>query len=247
MIQIKNVSKDFDDVKALKDVNLNIKKGSIYGLIGSNGAGKTTLLKILAGIYKEDTGEISIENEKVFENEEIKLKTFFIPDSLYYFSQYTIRDMAHFYKSIYSTWNDERYEKLKNVFKIDINKRVNSLSKGMWDMKSKISFLNKGIFINDIKRFGWIGVVHTLVLFFFVPLQILMNYDSIKNFNGYNPITNIFHFRYEIHPILMVIVPTLTGIFLFLYIYSKKSVDLFHTLPVKRESLYNSHILKGKI
>lgn len=131
MINVKNISKSFENIDALKDVNINVEKGSIYGLVGSNGAGKTTLLKILAGIYKQDSGDVFINDEKVFENENIKLKTAFIPDELYFFSQYTIKNMAHFYESIYSSWNNERFEKLKKIFTIDVNKKINSLSKGM--------------------------------------------------------------------------------------------------------------------
>jgi ABC-2 type transport system ATP-binding protein len=131
MIKISSISKSFGDLEAVKSIDMNVEKGSIYGLVGSNGAGKTTLLKLLAGIYKQDKGEISINNEKVFENVDIKSKTIFIPDTLYFFSQYTINSMADFYKNIYTSWNNERYNKLKNVFNIDVNKKINSLSKGM--------------------------------------------------------------------------------------------------------------------
>ena len=131
MISVKNVSKSFGDVEALQKVNLNVNKGSIYGLVGSNGAGKTTLLKLLAGIYKQDSGEVQIAGENVFENIKIKSETVFIPDSLYFFSQYTIDNMANYYKNIYPNWNNERYEKLIKIFNIDVNKKINSLSKGM--------------------------------------------------------------------------------------------------------------------
>lgn len=131
MISVKNVSKSFGDLEALQKVNLSVNKGSIYGLVGSNGAGKTTLLKLLAGIYQQDSGEVKISGENVFENIKIKSETVFIPDSLYFFSQYTIDNMANYYKNIYETFNNERYEKLIKIFDIDVNKRINSLSKGM--------------------------------------------------------------------------------------------------------------------
>jgi ABC-2 type transport system ATP-binding protein len=131
MILVKNVSKSFGDLEALQKVNLAVNKGSIYGLVGSNGAGKTTLLKLLAGIYKQDSGEVKIADENVFENIKIKSETVFIPDSLYFFSQYTIDNMAIYYKNIYPNWNNERYKKLIQIFNIDVNKKINSLSKGM--------------------------------------------------------------------------------------------------------------------
>ncbi|MBC2580732.1 ABC transporter ATP-binding protein [Clostridium sp. DJ247] len=131
MIEAKNVSKVFEDLEALKNVNIHVNKGSIYGLVGSNGAGKTTLIKTLVGIYKQDEGSVHINGEAVFENVDIKLKMVFIPDALYFFSQYSIKDMAKFYKRIYPSWNDERYEKLKEAFNIEENKKIHRLSKGM--------------------------------------------------------------------------------------------------------------------
>ncbi|MBI6872029.1 ABC transporter ATP-binding protein [Clostridium aciditolerans] len=131
MIEAKNISKHFEDLDALKNVDIHVNKGSIYGLVGSNGAGKTTLIKTLVGVYKQDKGEVFIDGEEVFENTELKSRVIFIPDALYFFSQYSIKNMAKFYKRIYESWNNERYEKLKEAFNIDENKKVHRLSKGM--------------------------------------------------------------------------------------------------------------------
>ena len=65
MIEIKNVSKNFGGIKAVNDVSLEIKKGSITGLIGPNGAGKTTLFNIIAGFYKADSGSIALDSQDV--------------------------------------------------------------------------------------------------------------------------------------------------------------------------------------
>ena len=131
MIKVSNVSKSFEDLTALHNVSLNIRRGSLYGLVGSNGAGKTTMLKLLAGIYSQDEGEILIEEEKVFENNRVKGKIAFIADDLYFFSQYSVRAMARFYRDIYPTWSEERFQKLKEVFNIDLKKPISRLSKGM--------------------------------------------------------------------------------------------------------------------
>ena len=131
MINIKNIRKSFEDMEAVKNVSLHINKGSIYGLLGSNGAGKTTLLKILAGIYRQDSGEIQIDNQSVFENIGIKQKIIFLPDTLFFFSQYTIKQMADYYRSLFPSWNEERYQRLGEVFPIEQNKKIHRLSKGM--------------------------------------------------------------------------------------------------------------------
>jgi ABC-2 type transport system ATP-binding protein len=131
MIKIDNVSKNFTGLEALRGVTLSVAKGSIYGLVGSNGAGKTTLLKVLAGIYQPDAGTVLIDGEPVFENVQIKKRVVFIPDQLYYFNNYTINDMAAFYRRVGPNWNQDRFEQLTPVFNIDVKRRLKTLSKGM--------------------------------------------------------------------------------------------------------------------
>lgn len=72
MIQINQVEKRFGNVKALDRIDMEIQKGSIYGLVGSNGAGKSTLLRLIAGVYSPDSGSVSVESRKIFENPERK-------------------------------------------------------------------------------------------------------------------------------------------------------------------------------
>ena len=131
MIEAQRVSKHFDKVEALHDVSMNVCKSSIYGLVGSNGAGKTTLLKILAGLYRQDSGEARVAAEPVFENNKTKTRMVFISDSLYFYANYTIEDMANFYRRIYPRWEQERFLRLGAVFDIDATRRLKTLSKGM--------------------------------------------------------------------------------------------------------------------
>ncbi|MFC0189625.1 ABC transporter ATP-binding protein [Fictibacillus aquaticus] len=131
MIDVKNIHKQFDRQAILNGVSLSVKKGSIYGLLGSNGAGKTTLLNTISGVYRQDKGNVFIDQQPVFENLEIKEKMVFIPDTLYFFPQYTIDQTASFYKNMYSGWNEERYVALREVFGIDTSKKIHKLSKGM--------------------------------------------------------------------------------------------------------------------
>ncbi|TYR80691.1 ABC transporter ATP-binding protein [Priestia megaterium] len=133
MIEITGLCKEFEgeDMEALKQVTLHVKKGSIYGLLGSNGAGKTTLLKTIAGIYKQDQGQVLIDEQPVFENTELKKRIIFLPDALYFFPQSTIKQLANFYRSVYPTWDEERFQKLHEAFPIELHKKVHRMSKGM--------------------------------------------------------------------------------------------------------------------
>ncbi len=131
MIEVKELTKHFGNFKALDNLNLHVREGSVYGLLGPNGAGKTTLIKHLTGIYRQDFGTILVQGEPVYENPNIKSSIGYISDDLYFFSQYTIDEMAKFYANIYPRWSWERYELLKQVFPIDSKRRITRLSKGM--------------------------------------------------------------------------------------------------------------------
>src|SRR5690625_3049135 len=131
MIKIQNVTKRFERDVVLTNVDMTMRKGSIYGLLGSNGAGKTTLLKIMAGIIQQDNGDMLIEDQKVYENITLKERMVFIPDALYFFSQYTVKQMASFYRNFYSSWNESRFQQMKQLLDLDVNGKIHRFSKGM--------------------------------------------------------------------------------------------------------------------
>lgn len=131
MIEVNGVTKSFDGFKALDNLTLTVEKGSVYGLIGPNGAGKTTLIKNLCGIYKPDSGKILIDYNNVYENTKIKENIIYISDELFFYSTYSIKAIAKMYSELYPKWSWERYENMKEVFKIDEKRKVRRLSKGM--------------------------------------------------------------------------------------------------------------------
>ena len=137
MIRVSNITKYFDDYKVLDEISLHVRKGTIYGLIGPNGAGKTTIINHINGVLKPVSGEITIGGEKVFENENIKKKVLNISDDWFYFSTFSIKEMAKFYADIYPDFNKERYETIKEIFKIDEKRQIRKLSKGM---KKQVAF-----------------------------------------------------------------------------------------------------------
>lgn len=137
LITIKNVVKKFEKFTALNHFNMNVPEGSIYGLVGPNGSGKTTTIKHLIGMYKQDEGEILINNQKVYDNEKVKNKIAYISDDLYFFHGYSIKDMADFYSKIYKNFSFEKFNNLQKIFNIDIKRKVNKLSKGM---KKQVAF-----------------------------------------------------------------------------------------------------------
>ncbi|MDX9888821.1 MAG: ABC transporter ATP-binding protein [Anaerovoracaceae bacterium] len=131
MITVKNVSKSFEGFMALSDLEMNVKKGSIYGLVGTNGAGKTTVIKHIAGVYKENQGLIQIEGEPVYDNSFIKERIGYVPDDLYFFGSYSLKEMGRFYKGIYPNWSQERFDAMVARFGLNPNQKLTRFSKGM--------------------------------------------------------------------------------------------------------------------
>lgn len=131
MISIQHLRKTFQGEPVVNGLSMSIRKGSIFGLLGSNGAGKTTLLKMLAGIYNPEEGTLLLDGQPVFEHTDTKQRLFFVPDSPVFFSQSSIRQMADFYRSVYTGWSDSRYKQLASVFKLDQTRKLHRFSKGM--------------------------------------------------------------------------------------------------------------------
>ena len=131
MIEIKNLSKSYGKQKVLDKLNCNIKTGCIYGLIGANGAGKSTLLRIINDIYRKDEGEILIDGERIEDNQELKQKLVFVPDDLFFYPSYTLKDMAKFYESMYTKFDMKYLEELAGILKLDMNAKIQNFSKGM--------------------------------------------------------------------------------------------------------------------
>ena len=132
MIKVNNVVKTFDGFRALDGLTMEVEKGSIYGLVGPNGAGKSTILRHITGIYRPDSGTITVDGAPVYENPAVKSRVAFIPDDLYYFLSASTRDMMKFYRGLYPAFDDKRYQVLKEAFPaVDEKQPIRRLSKGM--------------------------------------------------------------------------------------------------------------------
>ena len=130
MIEVKNVTKRFDGVLALDGLNITVPGGAVYGLVGPNGAGKSTIIRHLAGIYRQDAGEVWIDGAPVFDNPAIKERVAYIPDDVFYYTQATIRDMMRFYRDLYPRFDTACFEKLGEAFALDPKRPMRKLSKG---------------------------------------------------------------------------------------------------------------------
>lgn len=131
MIEIKNLEKAIDGTKILDGIDLEIKKGSVFGLLGSNGAGKSTLLRHLCGVYKQDSGSVLIDGAEVYDNADAKRKIFFVNDETVQFMSFTLSELKEYYKVYYPGFSEELFEKLRKSVNLPLKKKLSTFSKGM--------------------------------------------------------------------------------------------------------------------
>ena len=160
MIKVDNISKSYYDKIAIEDISLTVVPGQIQGLVGDNGAGKTTLIKCMAGIYKPEKGRIIFSGsdvglkadkksdastgehirqiEGVFNNPSIKEKIGYVSDNNEYIGRYTIKKMLNVYETYFPSFDKDKFEKLNQEFKLELNAKIDSLSKGQ---KMRLGFM----------------------------------------------------------------------------------------------------------
>ena len=131
MLEMKNVTKSFGKFKALDELSMTVPKGSVYGLVGPNGAGKSTAIRLITGIYRPDSGSITMEGLPIYENPVSKLRMGYIPDDIFYFPSASMEEMRSFYKGIYPQFDDALYEKLFDAFQLPRKSQIRRFSKGM--------------------------------------------------------------------------------------------------------------------
>ena len=137
MLVIKNLEKSYGNFKALNGVNLEIKKGEIFGFIGPNGAGKSTTMKIISGLLSADSGEVYVDGiDAIKDNKALKDKIGYMPDFFGVYDNLKAIEYLEFYASIYGILEDEARELAMDLLELvnlkdkwDAN--VDGLSRGM--------------------------------------------------------------------------------------------------------------------
>ena len=131
MLEMKNVTKSFGSFKALDDLTMTVPKGAVYGLVGPNGAGKSTAIRHLTGVYRPDSGSITMEGVPIYENPDAKVHVGYIPDEIFYFPSATLEDMRRFYAGLYPKFDQALFDRLYDVFNLPKKSPIRRFSKGM--------------------------------------------------------------------------------------------------------------------
>ena len=131
MLKMQEVTKTFGGFTALNNLSMHIPKGAVYGLVGPNGAGKSTAIRLLTGVYRPDRGEITLEDQPIYENQAVKTRISYIPDEIFFFPSASLEEMRKYYKGFYPKFDDELFNRLYDVFQLPKKGQIRRFSKGM--------------------------------------------------------------------------------------------------------------------
>jgi ABC-2 type transport system ATP-binding protein len=137
-IKSDKLCKNFGSIHALKNVRIQVPKGSVYALLGENGAGKTTLMRVLLGLFHADCGTASILNtplDKINHNSFKKIS--FVAESQTTPGWMTVENYLNYHKLFYDSWDDIYCKTLVNLLELPLDRRFKNLSRGQ-RMKAQV-------------------------------------------------------------------------------------------------------------
>lgn len=129
LLEINNLYKNYDTKCILSDINLNISNGKIIGLLGKNGAGKTTLIKLINDLLTPTKGEILVNGKEIGISSKKIIS--YLPERTYLNRNMTVLEVLNLFKDFYEDFDYDKAIKLLNDLKLDINKHLSKMSKGM--------------------------------------------------------------------------------------------------------------------
>ena len=129
LLEIKNLSKEYENKKALDNVNLKITSGKIVGLLGKNGAGKSTLIKLINDLLTPSSGEILVKGKKI--GVDSKKVISYLPERTYLNKQMKVSEVISYFEDFYDDFDSKKAKKLLKDLDLDINQKLTKMSKGM--------------------------------------------------------------------------------------------------------------------
>ena len=141
LLEIKNLTKSFDNKKILKGINLKINSGKIVGLLGKNGAGKNTLIKIINDLLIPDSGKVLFEGKEigVYSKEHIS----YLPERTYLDKSMKVNDVINFFSDFYKDFDKKRAYALLKKLDLDADSRIIKMSKGMQEKLQLILVMSR--------------------------------------------------------------------------------------------------------
>ena len=134
VIETSGLVKHYGGVEAVRGLNLQVPKGSIFGFLGRNGAGKTTTVKVLLGMARPTRGDARVFGLAAGDpssSVEIRRRTGFVGEDKHLFDYMTVEQMVHFTADFYPRWRGDLQQRYLKVFELPFDRKVRELSRGM--------------------------------------------------------------------------------------------------------------------
>ena len=128
VLEIKNLNKSYGKKQALTDVNLNLERGRIVGLLGPNGSGKTTMIKLINGLLTPNSGSITVDGNKI--GKESRIAVSYLPDKTYLPDWIKVNDIIKMFSDFYENFDPAKAMDMLSKLNINGNERLKTLSKG---------------------------------------------------------------------------------------------------------------------
>lgn len=136
LVKCDGVCKSYGKNSILKDINLEIPKGKIIGLLGPNGSGKTTLIKIINGLLETNSGSVFVNGEKIGINSKKIIS--YLPERPYVNFNMSVKELINYFSDFYDNFDSGTAYKLLEKLKLNPNDKLNTMSKGM---KEKVQLI----------------------------------------------------------------------------------------------------------
>jgi len=131
LLRIERLSKSFGRRSVLRDFNLTIESGRVYGLLGRNGEGKTTLARVLMGVIPADGGSLHFKGRRItFGASDYKREFGYVPEDPFFYDGMTVRGMLAFNARFYPRWDGKRAAADLDRFGLEPKAKIATLSRG---------------------------------------------------------------------------------------------------------------------
>jgi len=130
-IETERLSRSFGKFEAVKEVDLKVLRGTVFGLLGVNGAGKSTIIKMIVGHLRPTGGRLSVLGRALGEDAvEIRRRVAYVSENRYLYEWMTVAESVRFTRAFHANWDDRKAADLLKRFSLPADKKVKQLSRG---------------------------------------------------------------------------------------------------------------------
>lgn len=141
LLECIHLSKEFDNTKVLKDINIKIPRGKIVGLLGKNGMGKTTIIKLINDLLTPTSGEVLINGKRP--SVESKKIISYLPERTYLDKGMTVKETFKFFEDFYDNFDSKKAYELLKKLDLDKDMKLTKMSKGMQEKVQLILVMSR--------------------------------------------------------------------------------------------------------